>query len=143
MAEEEQGHTFVDKRRAQAETAEAEAPPIVEASPDLDEPLYDDGDEAEGGDGEAPDVYALLGYCVSLLSAQAWQCLGLLADPQTGETQPDLAQAKVAIDAVGDLAAHLEAAPREAVPENLRRDLRTLVNDLRLNFVARQNQPPA
>lgn len=141
MAEEEQGFTFVDKRRVQPEAVAAEtAPPAAPqppSVPDLGDQGFDDGDE----DGAAPDVYSLLGYCISLLSAQAWQCLGLLADPQTGQAQADLAQAKVAIDAVGDLAARLEAAPAEVVPENLRRDLRTLVNDLRLNFVSRQNQP--
>lgn len=141
MADEEQGFTFVDKRGTQTETVTSEAVPPAEtpsqSAPDLDEQGFED----EDGDGAAPDIYSLIGYCVSLLSAQAWQCLGLLADPQTGQAQADLAQAKVAIDAVGDLAARLESAPREAVPENMRRELRTLVNDLRLNFVSRQNQP--
>lgn len=145
MAEEEQGFTFVDKRRVQAETVASEVAPSAETeaqnAPDLGDQSFDD--EAEDADGAAPDIYSLLGYCVSLLSAQAWQCLGLLADPHTGEAQADLAQAKVAIDAVGDLAARLEAAPGDAVPDNLRRDLRTLVNDLRLNYVSRQNQPSA
>lgn len=149
MAEEEQGFTFVDKRRTQAETTEAETPESAEpgltqdvSADDLDqEVLGEDSLDAEDLVGEgAPDIYGLLGYCVSLLSAQAWQCLGLIADPKTGEAMIDLAQAKVAIDAVGDLAARLEAAPRETVPDSLRRDLRTLLNDLRLNFVSRQGQ---
>ena len=144
MAEEEQGFTFVDKRRVQAETVESEpalpAETQAQTASELDEQSFEDEGE---DDGAAPDVYSLIGYCISLLSAQAWQCLGLLADPQTGQAQADLTQAKVAIDAVGDLAARLEAAPSDVVPENLRRDLRTLVNDLRLNFVSRQNQPSA
>ncbi|MDQ2688077.1 MAG: DUF1844 domain-containing protein [Armatimonadota bacterium] len=145
MAEEEQGFTFVDKRGTQTETAtvasETASPAEATSTPEAyaDDQGFDD--EAEDDDGAAPDVYSLIGYCVSLLSAQAWQCLGLLADPQTGQAQADLAQAKVAIDAVSDLAARLEAAPQAVVPENMRRELRTLVNDLRLNFVSRQNQP--
>ena len=41
----------------------------------------------------------MIGYCINLLASQAWQKLGLLADPQTGEAQPDLDEAKLAIDA--------------------------------------------
>lgn len=137
MAEDENGFTFVDKRRTQAseEAAPPSAPePIGAASVDA-EPEAD-----LSGEGAAPDIYGMLGYCVSLLATEAWHKLGLLADPQTGEAQTDLSQAKVAIDAVGDLAARLEAAPAEAVPSTLRRDLKTLLNDLRLNYVARRGQ---
>ena len=124
MAEEEAGFTFVDKRRTQA-AAPAETlagnrsrsrwPPrrswrTADAATTPDEP--DGGSEA----GVAPTTYDLIGYCINLLSSQAWQKLGLLADPQTGEAKPDLAEAKVAIDAVGDLAARLETAPDRHSP---------------------------
>lgn len=142
MPEEEEGFTFVDKRRAPVDSAPEEMPQanddVRASSPQT--PVEDTAEadlEAEG----PPDVYSLIGYCLSLLQADAWQKMGLLADPQTGEVLVDLRQAKVAIDAVGDLAAHLEAAPQEAVPDSLRRDLRTLLNDLRLNYVAQQNKP--
>ena len=85
-----------------------------------------------------PSTYDLLGYCINLLSSQAWQKLGLLADPQTGEAKPDLLEAKVAIDAVGDLAAHLETAPEAVISADMRRDLRTLLNDLRLNYISQR-----
>ena len=134
MAEEETGFTFVDKRHTQAEAGpSAEAPEPVSA-PDLG----DNQDLDEGADGPAPDVYGVIGYCISLLATEAWHKLGLLADPKTGEAIADLAQAKAAVDAAGDLAARLEAAPLEAVPEPLRRDLRTLINDLRLNYVSQR-----
>lgn len=137
MAEEESGFTFVDKRRAAAEEPPAEAPQLAGAlaedisasEPDLDN---------DGGEG-TPDIYSVLGYCLSILAGEAWQKLGLMADPKTGEAAPDLEQAKVAIDAVGDLAARLEAAPAEFVPDTLRRDLKTLLNDLRLNYVGQRN----
>ncbi len=138
MAEEESGFTFVDKRRAASEAPSVEAPQAAAAlaedisasQPDLDD------DSGEG----APDIYSVLGYCLSILAGEAWQKMGLMADPKTGEANPDLDQAKVAIDAVGDLAARLESAPAELVPDTLRRDLRTLLNDLRLNYVGQRNQ---
>ena len=153
MPDEEQ-FTFVDRRRTAAEDpppadapdpalSPADAPDIADALPGEEE--FAQTDDTSGYDGEnggqpAIDVYSLLAYCVSLLEAQAWQCLGLIADPQTGQAQPDMAQAKVAIDAVGDLAKHLDAAPAEAVPDDLRRDLRTLVSNLRLNYVGQQGR---
>ncbi len=148
MSEEETGFTFVDRRRtAEAAAPEAAAPqssapeisavPEVSALPEADAPLADD-DFSEDIGGPAPTTYDLLGYCINLLTSQAWQKLGLLADPQTGEAQPDLADAKLAIDAVGDLAARLEAAPDSAVPADVRRELKTLVNDLRLNYVSQR-----
>ena len=127
MAEEDAGFTFVDKRRVAADAAED----MPQSEP---EPSTPDADSTD----TAPDVYGVIGYCLSLLATEAWHKLGLLADPNTGEAVADLTQAKVAIDAVSDLAARLEAAPTEAVPEMLRRDLRTLLNDLRLNYVAQR-----
>ncbi len=144
MAEEEAGFTFVDKRRTQAEAppetvTAAEPEPVLTEAVEVGGEADDDGeadyDEAAGA---APSTYDLIGYCINLLSSQAWQKLGLLADPQTGEAKPDLAEAKVAIDAVSDLAARLEAAPEAVIPADMRRDLRTLLNDLRLNYVSQR-----
>lgn len=146
MAEEEAGFTFVDKRRTQA-AAPAEMPP--ENAPEAmaakavvaDTPTRDmTPDEPDGGseEGVAPTTYDLIGYCINLLSSQAWQKLGLLADPQTGEAKPDLIEAKLAIDTVGDLAARLETAPQDVIPADMRQDLRTLLNDLRLNYVSQR-----
>jgi hypothetical protein len=138
MAEEEAGFTFVDKRRTQAEgpvEAVAAAPPEP-----LEATVEAGGSESDedGAGGVAPSTYDLIGYCINLLSSQAWQKLGLLADPQTGEAKPDLAEAKVAIDTVGDLAARLETAPDAVISADMRRDLRTLLNDLRLNYVSQR-----
>ena len=151
MAEAEAGFTFVDKRRTQA-AAVTEPAAVVEtqAEPETKDVeaadlLADDGLLADDVQG-APNTYELLGYCINLLASQAWQNLGLLADPQTGEAEPNLAEAKVAIDAVSDLAAHLETAPDAVIPPAMRRELRTLLNDLRLNYVSRRGAdagPPA
>ena len=139
MAEEESGFTFVDKRRVQAE----DTAPAAESVAPAPEVSGDAPDEEDLDAGPAPDIYGVLGYCISVLATEAWQRLGLIANPQTGEDAMDLDQAKVAIDAVGDLAARLESAPEEAVPSALRRDLKTLLNDLRLNYVARRGEPSA
>lgn len=140
MAEEE-SFTFVDKRRTQAAAVPEPAAPVpevhAEAAPEDDAP----GDGFLGEDAQGtPSTYELIGYCINLLTQQSWQKLGLLADPQTGEATPDLAEAKVAIDAVTDLAGHLEKAPESVVPAAMRRELRTLLNDLRLNYVSRHGQ---
>ena len=138
MAEEESGFTFVDRRHVQA--SDTPEPDTAEPSVPLtaEDALAADAASSASEDAEAPDIYGVLGYCISLLATEAWQKLGLLADPQSGEATMDLAQAKVAIDAVGDLAARLDSAPEEAVPASLRRDLKTLLNDLRLNYVSRR-----
>ncbi len=156
MAEEETGFTFVDKRRTAPEPAAA-VPPSAEPQAlqsqvyenALDEPGADDltadnviSDDVTADDlapaEAAPTTYDMIGYCINLLASQAWQKLGLLADPQTGEAQPNLEEAKLAIDAVGDLAARLDSAPETIIPSDLRRELRTLVNDLRLNYVSQR-----
>ena len=142
MAEEETGFTFVDKRRTVPETITPEEPvtepPANPMPAEAAAPLSEAEPANFDDDGPAPTTYDLLGYCINLLASQAWQKLGLLADPQTGEAKPDFAEAKVAIDAVGHLAAGLESAPESAVPAELRRDLKTLVNDLRLNYVSQR-----
>ena len=120
---------------------EADGPTPVDEGPAAPVGDQDVLDDIGVPDGEAPDIYGVIGYCLSLLATEAWHNLGLLADPQTGEAVMDLVQAKVAIDAVGDLAARLDAAPADAVPPTLRRDLKTLLNDLRLNYVSRQGDP--
>ncbi len=147
MAEEETGFTFVDKRRAAPEAPVAAQVPVVDAPQSAEAQQEtavqesDFGQDGLGGDDPGadpgpPSTYDLIGYCLNLMAQQAWQKLGLLADPQTGEAKPDLAEAKVAIDTVGDLAGRLETAPETIIPADFRRDLRTLLNDLRLNYVS-------
>lgn len=147
MAEEETGFTFVDKRRTAPQTVPEPASTVAAETTEMpaEMPASEVFEAAPGEDslgqqlGEAaPTTYDMIGYCINLLASQAWQKLGLLADPQTGEAQPDLAEAKIAIDAVSDLAGRLDAAPETIIPTDLRRDLRTLVNDLRLNYVSQR-----
>jgi len=105
--------------------------------------------EPEETKGAAPpevDVWGVLRYCLALLHSQSWQALGLVPNPGTGKIEKDLAQAQVAIDAVGYLAKQLEA--KLTGPEL--REMRNLVADLKMNFVNQQKaeagasgQPPS
>ncbi len=142
MPEEESGFTFVDKRRTAPEATVTTPPaPDAEVAEPATEEAIDSTDTDEMSEADlnrSPGTYELIGYCINLLAQQAWLKLGLLADPQTGIAAPDLDEAKVAVDTVGDLAARLEAAPEGIVPADLRRDLKTLLNDLRLNYVSQR-----
>ena len=142
MPEEESGFTFVDKRRTAPEATVTMAPApdaeVAEPAAEADMDELSDADMSEADLNRSPGTYELIGYCINLLAQQAWLKLGLLADPETGVAAPDLDEAKVAVDTVGDLAARLEAAPEGIVPADLRRDLKTLLNDLRLNYVSQR-----
>jgi hypothetical protein len=73
---------------------------------------------------------------VGLLTERAWVALGLVPDPLSGRVQADLGEARAAIDVVGDLVRHLEA---QATPAE-RRELQTMLSNLRINFVQQSNR---
>lgn len=85
----------------------------------------------------AIDVWTVALYSMQALGSIAWQMLGLRPDPVSGKISQDLEQARVAIDCVSALGGVLEAN----APEENRRELRSLVQDLRVNFV-KQNEKP-
>jgi hypothetical protein len=75
----------------------------------------------------------LLQYTISLFAEQAWVHLGIRANPATGETNTDFAQARLAIDAIAALLPLAEGRfEAHAV-----RDLRNLLSSLQFNFVER------
>lgn len=141
------GFTFVDKRRtviASHEVMDSSEPIATddvlqgdEAGPDTD---TDGTDEAGSAAAQAPDVYMLVTYALQMFVTTAWQRLGLWADPASGEVEADLDQAKAAIDVVGDLVARLEGAPESSVSERDVRELKRILNDLRMNYVSRRAQ---
>lgn len=168
MTEEESGFTFVDRRktsdnRSNPPTVSQSASPsddtvtgnadfvsagsmptdpspsVRNAADESDTSVHDAAEEFVPRQQE-PDVYALLSYSLQLFTATAWRRLGLWADPATGETRADFEQARVAIDVVGDLVARLEFAEEEQLPERERREIRRVLNDLRMNYVARRQQ---
>jgi hypothetical protein len=83
-----------------------------------------------------PEATALVTTCLSLLAAKAWEALGLVPDPATKKIERNLDDAKLAIDA----AAALADVIRPRVSEGERREIETLVTNLRLNFVEQKSK---
>lgn len=79
------------------------------------------------------DVHVVLALMVDELASIAWQKMGLQPDMLTGKIEPDLSQAKVAIDAVAQLIPHFE--PK--LEDDDRRRIQNLQSDLKINYVQR------
>jgi len=85
------------------------------------------------------DANGALSWCISFLTAQAWQWMGLMADPLSGTVKKDLEQARLLIDSVAALTETL-AAKSDATQ---RRELQNNLSNLRINFVSQsQTAPP-
>ena len=76
------------------------------------------------------DTYELLALFVSILSAQAWQHLGLRVKPGTDKIQGDLERANTAIDCISFMVEKLK--PRLTEEESKR--LSSVTADLKMNF---------
>lgn len=76
------------------------------------------------------DTYTLLGLFISILSAQAWQHMGLRVKPGTDQIVKDFDRARTAIDCISFLIDKLEPH----IPENEKTKLRSLLTDLQINF---------
>ena len=76
------------------------------------------------------DTYDLLGLFISVLSAQAWQHLGLRVKPGTDKVQEDLERASTAIDCISFMVEKLK--PRLTQEESNR--LTSMTADLKMNF---------
>ena len=76
------------------------------------------------------DTYDLLSFFISILSAQAWQHMGLRVKPGTDKVEKDLERGKIAIDCAAFLIEKLEPH----IAEKDREALRGLLADLQINF---------
>ena len=143
--EEEKGFEVVDKRRRESGTPEepeqqepaAEEPAAEE--PAAEEPEVDDGVYGDYGvTGMMPRfaVADILRTTVNMLNEKAWIHMGLIPDPLSGQIDRDLAEARMAIDALADLAKHLE--PHTEGTE--KRELQVMVSNLRINYVQQSRQ---
>jgi hypothetical protein len=150
MAEEKE-YEVIDKRRIRTEaeassdapTEEAPEPETNAASGGITEEelraaMEEAAEAAEAAGMGMPelDVPSALRFCVQMLQEIAWMKLGLVASPSSGKIEQDLPQAKVAIDAVGDLATRLNPFAGESE----RREMQTLLSNLRINFVQKSQQ---
>lgn len=84
------------------------------------------------------DVYDMIRAMTDQMAGVAWQKLGLQPDPFTGKVEPDLKQAKVAIDVATGLAGFL----KDCLDEDDKREIDNLVRDLRINYVQRAQASP-
>lgn len=141
---EEQEFTVIDKRRVSAEGTAT--PPSEAASEPAAEPTAGGGiteeelrqamDAAAAAAGEAPgdlppvDAVSALFVCIQLLQDVAWIKMGLSPNIN-GKIDRDLPQARVAIDALGDLVTRLDPL----IDDRQRRDLQVKLSNLRINFV--------
>ena len=147
--DEKEGFTFVDKRGT-AEASPKSPKATTEADSASENPTTDSTQQQEATS-EARDAGALhdagatnlpkldvrdrLLMCIDIMNQGAWISLGLLSDPATGQIDQNLGQAQLAIDTVAFLAERVE----NELDDETRRDLRTLVRDLRLNYVQQKN----
>jgi Domain of unknown function (DUF1844) len=87
---------------------------------------------SEGDPNEVPDVFSLLIVFLNELFHQAILRLGLAPNPTTGELEPDLGQAKVAIDTLAFVAKQLEPV----IPPEERMPLQSRIQDLQRHYMA-------
>ena len=77
------------------------------------------------------DVFEVVAIVVEQFATLGWQKMGLQPDAMTGQIAPDMVQAKVCVDVVGELSKHL--LPK--LDDEDRRRIENLVSDLRINYV--------
>jgi hypothetical protein len=77
------------------------------------------------------NAYDILNSSIAMFSSYAWRAMGLMPDPHTKKVEQDLEQARIAVDCAALLVEKLETR----LQENEKRELRSLIQDLRINFV--------
>ena len=88
------------------------------------------GDSPQPVDLTALDLDQLLGLFAGILSAKAWQYMGLHLAPGKAEAEKDLVKAAAAIDCVSVMVDKL--APR--LSEEELSSMRSMIADLQLNY---------
>ena len=136
---EERGFEIRDRRRVRPDGETPAAGPESGAgsrfvsAEDLERALNEELLVEDGGEssGESPRMHDLLYLFCRELMLLGWVRTGLWANPASGNLEPDLAEAKKAIDLLGDLWKHLEP---DLEPDE-RRQFQNELSNLRINFV--------
>ncbi len=89
-----------------------------------------------GDETSLPDAPSLVATCISLLASKAWEAMGLVPNPATKALERKFDEAQFAIDAAAALADLL----RPRVSDNERREIETLIANLRINFVEQKSK---
>lgn len=132
--QEDKGYEVIDKRKVKmGEDGEVKAEPEAEKA----QATADVGSEQQAFSQEEManlppvDVYSLVKSFIGILGAHAWQWLGLVKNPVTGQMEKDLSQAKVAIDSIRTLIQQIE----DKLEPTEQRELKGLIADLQINYV--------
>lgn len=118
MEEKEDKFVFVDKRGQNQEKPEEKVPEDIPT-------------EEEKLSKEELKVINLSRGFISFLSQVAWWNLGLVPHPQSGKVQKDLLEAKLAIDTASAIFEILQ----NNLPDEEKKQFRTILSDLKLNYV--------
>jgi hypothetical protein len=129
---EDRGFEVVDRRRVSSDESSDPDTPPTETSGGTEE----DDAAVLGQFTPNVSVSSILQMAFGLLHERGWVSLGLVPDPLSGKVGEDLAEARRAIDALADVARHLEA---DATPEE-KRELQVALSNLRINFVQRSGR---
>ena len=73
---------------------------------------------------------------IGIFDTYAWRAMGMVVNPNTGEEETDLDEAKLSIDLVELLLDRLESD----MPETDKRDLHRRLSDLRMNYLAQKKE---
>jgi hypothetical protein len=92
------------------------------------------GEETAGVDISSLDTYTTLKLFMSVLAGTAWRTLGLVVNPRTNKVEKDLNQARIAIDVFEFIFKQIEGK----LAEEEKRQLGSLLSDLKINFVTHQ-----
>jgi len=77
------------------------------------------------------DINILLRLVINLLSAKAWQYIGLRIKPGTDKIEQNFEKAKLSIDCIVFLIEKLEGQ----ISDDEKGKLRSIITDLQINFV--------
>ena len=143
MSEDEEGYRIVDKRYSadsgdgqDGEEPAAEVKEIEqneETAVPEEESVQSEQPEAQA----VADVFSIAKWVIGIMAATAWQYMGLQVNPATGKVEKDLIQARIAVDTVVFLGDKIHPHLSEAE----RREIRSLISDLQVNFVQQSALP--
>ena len=84
-------------------------------------------------DEDSMGSFGLVAYVTGMVASDAWQQMGLIADPSTGKVNADMNQARFSIDCVTALVGVLEKY-KDSVPAELLRDLQRVLERPQAQF---------
>jgi hypothetical protein len=133
--------TVVDRRHTSpAEEAEATQTPEETSAPtevpsdDERSPMLPEPGTLLAFAAMQMDAASFTSALIPIFDGYAWQAMGLVANPATGETKTDLTTAQNAIDCVQFLLSKAESQLTDAE----RREAHRRLSDLRLNYVQKR-----